>query len=87
MKKVTIDGGDFLAEQHTALPETTKARGKRDPGWTCSAAGEKRDDDHIVGEAIANVFRDHQSRSWLMQIIGLAGSENHPQLPSSRLTA
>jgi hypothetical protein len=87
MKKVTIDCGDFLAEQHTSLPETANARGKRDPGWTCSAAGEKGDDGHVVGEAIANVFRDHQSRSRLMWIIGLAGDVNHPQLPSSRLTA
>jgi hypothetical protein len=54
MKKVPIDRRDFLAKQHTPLPETSNAGGKHDPGGTYPAAGEKGDDDHVVGEAIAS---------------------------------
>ena len=84
LEEVTVDGGDFLAEDDALAIQACGSCRQRNPGRTEPAAGEQRHDNQIVGHPVAHVVGDDQRGPRLVRIVGLPRGQNQPYFTPSR---
>lgn len=83
-QEVAVHGCYLITECNAVMSESARS-GRQ--GNTCRAepaAREQRDDDHVVGQSIPDVFGDDHGRSRLVRIIRLTWSRRQPNLALMR---